>query len=225
MKLLIATGNRHKFQEIHSILRVPHLQLIGLFEIPGAPAVEEDGDTFEFNAAKKASTLARFSGYWALADDSGLEVNALGGAPGVWSARYAGEPSHDAANNAKLIKVLKGETNRRAQFRCSIALSDPLGVTRTVSGKCPGTLLDELHGGGGFGYDPLFVPEGFDMTFAEIDPEIKNRISHRARALAAALDEWGGFLEGEPRCWGDWGDEDSESRIQSNGHPHPDPLP
>ncbi len=203
MKLLIATGNRHKFQEIRAILRVDHLQLVGLSDIPDAPMVEEDGDTFESNAAKKASVLARFSGWWTLADDSGLEVNALGGAPGVWSARYAGLPSNDAANNGKLLDAMKGEANRRAQFRCSIALSDPFGVTRIVSGVCSGTLLGELHGGGGFGYDPLFVPDGFDMTFAEIDSELKNRISHRAKALAAALLAWGDFLASEPEKWGD----------------------
>ena len=202
MKLLIATGNRHKFREISAILQVPHLHLVGLSEFSDAPVVEEDGDTFESNAIKKAASLALFSGCWTMADDSGLEVQALGGAPGVWSARYAGLPSNDAANNAKLLNAMKDVDDRRSQFRCAIALCDPTGKSRTVSGVCPGTLLRELHGGGGFGYDPLFVPEGYEMTFAELDADIKNQISHRARALAAAVAKWGEFLAGEPRCWG-----------------------
>jgi XTP/dITP diphosphohydrolase len=202
MKLLIATGNRHKFQEIAAILQVPHLQLVGLPSVAGAPVVEEDGDTFEANASKKARELARYCGCWTLADDSGLEVAALGGAPGVWSARYAGLPSHDGANNAKLLSVMSGVEDRRARFRCVIALSDPEGESRTVAGSCEGRLLQGPRGVAGFGYDPLFVPDGYDRTFAELEAEIKNRISHRARALADALKEWGGFLAGEPETWG-----------------------
>ena len=202
MKLLIATGNRHKLQEISAILKVPHLQLLGLADIAGAPGVEEDGDTFEFNAVKKASILARFAGCWTLADDSGLEVQALDGAPGVWSARFAGLPGNDAANNAKLLAAMQGVANRRAQFRCVIALSDPSGTSRTVTGACPGALLGAPRGHAGFGYDPLFVPDGYDLTFAELDAATKNRISHRAIALATALAEWGDFLAGEPAAWG-----------------------
>ncbi len=202
MKVLIATGNRHKFQEIRAILQVPHLQLIPLSEIPGAPGVEEDGNTFQANASKKASTLARYAGCWTLADDSGLEVEALGGAPGVWSARYAGLPSDDKANNMKLLSAMDGKTDRRARFRCVIALADPEGTVRTVTGDCPGKLLRGPRGGAGFGYDPLFVPDGHDVTFAELDAATKNRISHRAQALDKAMREWGLFLAGEPEQWG-----------------------
>lgn len=201
MKILIATGNRHKFLEISAILKSPHLVLVGLRDVGAVSEVEEDGDTFEANAVKKAVTLARFSGLWTLADDSGLEVDALGGEPGVRSARYAGEPSNDAANNAKLLENLEGVANRSARFRCAIALSDPCGKARTVSGACEGTLLGALKGQGGFGYDPLFVPAGYEMTFAEIPAEVKNAISHRARALALAVAGWGPVLDREPACW------------------------
>lgn len=195
MKLLIATGNRHKFQEISAILDFSHLSLVSLKDLAGVPEVVEDGHTFEANAIKKAVALARFSGMWTLADDSGLEVDGLNGEPGVWSARYAGEPSDDAANNRKLLANLEGVSNRRARFRCVIALADPAGQARTVSGACEGSLLTALRGGGGFGYDPLFVPEGYELTFAEISPEIKNTISHRARALALAVRSWRELLD------------------------------
>ncbi len=196
MNLLIATGNRHKFAEISAILNFPHLSLISLSELTRMPKVVEDGETFEANAVKKAVTLAQSSGQWTLADDSGLEVDALNGEPGVWSARYAGEPSNDAANNRKLLANLDGVANRKARFRCVIALATPAGSASTVSGVCEGSLLTAEKGMGGFGYDPLFVPNGYDLTFAELSPEIKNTISHRARALALAVKEWGTILSG-----------------------------
>lgn len=196
MILLVATGNQHKFHEISAILTAPHLILMNLRQLQDAPAVIEDGDTFEANATKKAVTLARFSGMWTLADDSGLEVDALNGAPGVFSARYAGEPTNDAANNRKLLDALAGVANRKARFRCAIALSDPQGVARVVSGACEGRLLTVGRGGGGFGYDPLFVPDGFDQTFAELAANIKNEISHRACALRAAKTTWQAYFTG-----------------------------
>lgn len=201
MKLLVATGNRHKFHEISAILKSSRLTLLSLRDIADPPLVVEDGESFEANAVIKASTLARHSGLWTLADDSGLEVDALGGAPGVISARYAGEPSNDAANNRKLLDEMAREVNRRARFCCAIALSDPSGVSHTVRGTCEGVLLSSLKGAGGFGYDPLFVPDGYDRTFAELDAGIKNVISHRARALALAVAAWGAFLETEPARW------------------------
>jgi XTP/dITP diphosphohydrolase len=194
MKLLIATGNRHKFQEITAILKSPHLVFIGLHDLLSPPVVIEDGETFEANAVKKAVQLAQFSGCWTLADDSGLEVDALQGEPGVHSARYAGEPSNDDANNRKLLEKLAGCHDRRARFRCVIALSNPSGVARTVSGVCDGTLLNAVRGKGGFGYDPLFVPLGSDLTFAELAPAVKNTLSHRARALEAAARGWGRYF-------------------------------
>jgi XTP/dITP diphosphohydrolase len=201
MKLLVATGNRHKFSEISALLKSARLVLISLGELGEVPLVVEDGDTFEANAIKKAVTLARFSGLWTMADDSGLEVDALGGEPGVWSARYAGEPSNDAANNDKLLRKLMGVLDRRARFRCAIAVSDPNGKARTVSGACEGSVRNQLQGTGGFGYDPLFVPCGHELTFAEIPADVKNGLSHRAQALDRAVQEWGVILGGDPPCW------------------------
>lgn len=196
MKLLIASRNAKKLKEIKSILQVPGLELVSAADVPGAPDVEEDGTTFEENAGKKAATLAKATGLWALADDSGLEVDALGGAPGVYSARYAGEPTKYSANNRKLLKALAGETNRRARFRCVIALASPQGEVKTVEGACEGVIADAPRGRKGFGYDPLFIPEGHALTFAEMDAADKNRISHRGRALAKADAEWSALLAG-----------------------------
>ncbi len=194
MKLVIATRNRHKLKEIKAIFRFPGLEIAGMDEFPGIPEVVEDGDTFEANAAKKAVAVARASGHWSMADDSGLEVRALNGAPGVRSARYAGEPVSYPANNKKLLDEMKNVTDRRACFRCAIALSDAKGSSRVVSGRCEGRLIHECRGKGGFGYDPLFVPDGHDKTFAEMNENEKNGISHRGTALARAKEEWGELL-------------------------------
>ncbi len=193
-QLIIATGNAHKLKEIRAILTLPDLELVGLDAVPGAPEVVEDRDTFEGNAVKKAATLAAFTGKWALADDSGLEVDALDGAPGVYSARYAGEPADYAANNTKLLHELTGVNDRSARFRCVMALCSPEGETHTVEGRCEGYIAEGEKGNGGFGYDPLFVPEGLDTTFAEMSAEAKNAISHRGRALARAAEEWAAIL-------------------------------
>lgn len=193
-QLIIATGNKHKLEEIRAILSLPGLELVGLDAVPGAPDVEEDRDTFEGNAIKKAATLAQFTGKWALADDSGLEVDALGGAPGVFSARYAGKSADYAANNVRLFRELTGVINRTARFRCVMALCSPEGQTHTVEGRCEGCIAGAEKGAGGFGYDPLFLPEGHDTTFAEMAPEAKNAISHRGRALAKAAVAWRSIL-------------------------------
>jgi XTP/dITP diphosphohydrolase len=191
MQLLIATRNRHKLDEIRQILALPSLELAAADDIPGLPAeVVEDADTFEGNALKKARELCAASGLWTLADDSGLEVAALGNAPGVFSARYAGEPCDYAANNAKLLRELAGAADRRARFRCAVALCAPDGRSWTVDGSCPGRILLEPRGVNGFGYDPLFVPDGHDRTFAELDGAVKNRISHRGHALRRAAGAW-----------------------------------
>ena len=189
--LLIATRNRHKLEEIRQIFAVPSLALVAADDVPGLPDdVVEDADTFEGNALKKARELCAASGLWTLADDSGLEVAALGNAPGVFSARYAGEPCSYPANNAKLLRELEGEEDRRARFRCVIALCAPDGRAWTVEGVCPGRILRETRGANGFGYDPLFVPDGHGETFAELDGAVKNAISHRGRALRRAADAW-----------------------------------
>jgi XTP/dITP diphosphohydrolase len=157
--------------------------------------VVEDGETLEANARKKAVEIATATGCRAMADDSGLEVFALGGAPGVYSARYAGGQCSYSDNNQKLLRELAGKADRSAQFRTVLALADPEGNVQTLEGVCPGKIIEGLRGGNGVSYDPLFVPEGFRETFAELSTETKNRISHRARALAKAQSEWRNLLE------------------------------
>lgn len=198
MKLLIASRNAHKIQEIREIFDLTGVEWVSTAEFPGLPDVEEDRDTFEGNALKKATELAQATGLWALADDSGLEVTALGNAPGVYSARYAGDPGNHAKNNAKLLRELAGKKDRSARFRCVVALSDPSGRAETVSGACPGRIVAELRGAKGFGYDPLFVPEGRDRTFAEMDGAEKHALSHRGRALALAREKWSALIAANP---------------------------
>jgi len=194
MRLLIATRNAHKLREIREIFCAPGLELLGADEAGSLPDVVEDRDTFEANAVKKAAVLAGASGMFTLADDSGLEVACLGGRPGVYSARYAGEPVDYAANNRKLLEEMQGAEDRSARFRCVVALAEPGGPAETVAGVCPGRICEALRGAEGFGYDPLFVPEGYDQTFAEMPASLKNRISHRAAALRAAAAKWDGRL-------------------------------
>jgi XTP/dITP diphosphohydrolase len=194
MKILIASRNAHKIQEIRAIFNLPGVEWVSAAEFPDLADVVEDGDTFEANAIKKATELARATGLWALADDSGLEVAALDNAPGVFSARYAGAPCNTANNNAKLLRELAGKQDRSARFRCVAALSDPSGRVETVSGSCPGHILEAGRGTQGFGYDPLFVPDGYEATFAEMGPAQKNKLSHRGRALALAQEKWGALI-------------------------------
>ena len=195
MKLVIATRNAHKLEEIHDIFDFQNLEVLSAFDFPDVPDVVEDGETLEENAKKKAVEIALATGCWALADDSGLEVDALNGAPGVYSARYAGEHCSYADNNMKLLEELAGKAGRSARFRTVIALSDPGGSVQTVSGECTGSIIEEQRGTNGFGYDPLFVPDGYSQTFAELPVEVKNRISHRANALNKAQDAWSEMLK------------------------------
>lgn len=202
MKLLLATRNRHKLEEIRACFNLAHLDIVSALDLPDLPEVEEDGDTLEANAEKKAATLARLTGLWALADDTGLEVDALDGAPGVYSARYAGSGATYADNCRKLLGALRNESRRTARFRCVIALSDPAGETRWVEGCCEGVILHAPRGEGGFGYDPVFQPDGHGETFAEMASAAKNAISHRGRALQRAAAAWDRFLALEPAGWG-----------------------
>lgn len=190
MKFIIATRNAHKLEEIRAIFNTAGLDVYSALDFPNIPDTVEDRDTFEGNAIKKAQELCDATGLMAMADDSGLEVDALDGAPSVFSARYAGEPCDYAANNQKLLRELEGKENRRARFRTVIALARPGEEPLTVEGACEGIIIDELRGSHGFGYDPLFVPDGFDKTFAELPADVKNKISHRANALAAASAQW-----------------------------------
>lgn len=188
--LVFATRNKGKLVELRALL--PGVVVRSLDELDHAvPEVVEDQDTFAGNASKKAREVARATGCPALADDSGLEVDALGGAPGVWSARYAGEPSNDAANNAKLLAALAGvpPERRTARFRAVLALADPAGPLGdrviTADGACEGVILDAPRGTGGFGYDPLFFAPELGQTFAEAGVGPKSDLSHRARAMRA----------------------------------------
>jgi XTP/dITP diphosphohydrolase len=183
--IVIATRNRHKLGEILELLPGLELELKLLGDFPGAPEVEEDGETLAENSAKKARSAASFCGRWALADDTGLYVDALGGAPGVYSARYAGPGCSYADNNGKLLSELSGlpPEKRGARFCCALALASPSGSVITVEGRLDGRIALSASGGGGFGYDPLFLPSGKDRTLAELSPAEKNLISHRAAAL------------------------------------------
>ncbi|MGS0763930.1 XTP/dITP diphosphatase [Syntrophomonas curvata] len=199
-KLLLASRNRHKMKELQQMLRGLDIEILSLDDIRDMPVVEEDGDTFMANASKKARLTAIYTGYVSLADDSGLVVDALGGQPGVYSARFAGEEADDLKNNQKLLQMMSRlEGNkRRARFVCVIAISDLEGNIYTVEGKCEGQIGYEGRGAGGFGYDPLFIPKGYTRTFAELSSAEKNKISHRGQALVKArvlleqMDEPGG---------------------------------
>ena len=188
MRILIATMNTGKLLEYERLLaEVPGLELETMAALPEAIDVVEDRDTFRGNALKKAMEIATVAGMPCLADDSGLEVDALGGGPGVYSARYAGEGSTDSENNAKLLDELSGiaDDERTARFQCAIVIVDQSGRELAMAeGACEGRIGSEPRGSHGFGYDPLFVPEGYAQTMAELGPETKNEISHRAKAAA-----------------------------------------
>ena len=191
VRLLLATRNAHKTREFADILG-DELEVSDLSKVANVPAIKETGRTFEENAILKAvdaSQLRSASGGLVVADDSGLEVDALNGAPGIYSARYAGENASDEANVEKLLRALSRQnvpaSKRTARFRCVIALARAGKLLGTFEGSVDGVIVDLARGGNGFGYDPIFVPEGFDRTFAELPTEIKNKISHRANAIAS----------------------------------------
>ncbi|HEX9024647.1 MAG TPA: XTP/dITP diphosphatase [Geobacteraceae bacterium] len=185
-ELVAATGNMGKLAELRELLRDAVGTLYSLKDFPVIPEVVEDGATFTENAVKKGLNAATATGKPVIADDSGLEVDALGGRPGVLSARFAGEGASDAENNAKLLRELANvpEGERTAAFRCVIALCFPDGSSRTFSGALPGIILKGPRGNGGFGYDPLFLVPEYGLTLAELSTEVKNAISHRGRAIA-----------------------------------------
>jgi XTP/dITP diphosphohydrolase len=191
--LVVGTGNPKKRLEILEIVGDFGLELRDLTHWPDAPEVVEDGLTFEDNARKKAVEVARYLHQWVLAEDSGLVVPALNGAPGVYSARYAGKQGDDDANNVLLLKEMAQvpDDRRQAYYVCVAALADPQGQVQAVTeGRCHGVILRELHGTGGFGYDPLFLVPALESTMAEIPLDQKNQLSHRAaafRALAEAM--------------------------------------
>ena len=186
MKIVAATGNKHKIEEIESITKKFGMNVITKAEAGvGDLEVEETGTTFEENSLIKAEAIMKVTGMPAIADDSGLEADALNGAPGVYSARFSGEGATDESNNAKLLKLMENipDDERSARFVSVVTLCFPNGTVVAARGECPGTLRRSPRGDGGFGYDPLFVPVGYDKTYAEISAEEKNIISHRAKAL------------------------------------------
>ena len=184
-KLVLATHNPHKVAEMQALLADLPVAVVAATAFPGVPDVEEDGETFQANAAKKAVAIADFIGEWTVADDSGLEVDFLQGKPGVYSARFAGDDATDAENNAKLLGLLKDVPweKRQAQFRSVLAIVRPGKEPLFATGSCEGYIDFEARGFQGFGYDPLFYVPNLGKTFAELAPGEKNRISHRAKAM------------------------------------------
>jgi XTP/dITP diphosphohydrolase len=185
IEVVIATRNAGKLREIQVILAPLGLKIFSLSDFPEIPEIIEDGQTFEENAVKKAVAVARQTGRIAIADDSGLAVDALQGRPGVFSSRYAGEKATDAERYQKLLKEMAGtpQGKRGASFICAIAVASPKGKTESVEGQCRGEIAFAPKGSHGFGYDPVFYLPERGKTMAELEPEVKNRISHRARAL------------------------------------------
>lgn len=188
--LVIATRNKGKKQEIKELLKDFPVVIKNLDDFGPIPHLEEDGDTFDENAYKKASFAARVLGLPALADDSGLIVEALDGAPGIHSARYAGENATDEQRYLKLLDDMKGESNRKAAFECVISIAVPTGPALTYEARCKGLIAKEPAGSNGFGYDPVFFYTPLNKTFAQITREEKNRISHRGKALAELKSEF-----------------------------------
>jgi XTP/dITP diphosphohydrolase len=190
LQLLVATKNAGKIDELKNLLADLPIELKSLSDFPLFPEVEETGETFAENAAIKARDYALQTGLWSLADDSGLEVAALNGAPGIFSARYAGDKADDRKNIEKLMSEF-GKTcqeNRAARFVCAMAIADEAGeIQFSAEGVCNGTIIDEPRGVNGFGYDPIFVPGGFAKTFAELPASIKRKTSHRAIAAAKII--------------------------------------
>ncbi len=184
--IVLASRNRKKSGEIAEILSPHGISLVSVAEFPDLSDVVEDGDTFAANAAKKAAKTATFLSQWAIGEDSGLEVDALDGAPGIYSARYSGENANDERNNAKLLDALSEipPEKRGAQYVCHIALADPTGDIRlSVEATCRGRILAEARGENGFGYDPLFLVPEYHRTFGELGSTAKRHLSHRARAM------------------------------------------
>ena len=186
MTIVLATTNKKKVEEMKRMFAGYNISFITLNSFPACPEVVEDGKTFRANALKKALAVSKFTGYPAVADDSGLEVEALGGAPGVFSARYAGDKAKDSDNVKKLLREMRPQVSgmgREARFVCCIAFATPEGKYKTFTGYVRGIIGERQKGFNGFGYDPVFYPEGHDRTFAEMTDLEKDRLSHRGRAM------------------------------------------
>ncbi|MBB5350426.1 XTP/dITP diphosphohydrolase [Haloferula luteola] len=181
-RLVVATRNAHKTEEIRQMVG-DRYTVLNANDFPGLPEVEETGTTFLENATLKAVAVSLGVEGMVLSDDSGLEVDALGGRPGVWSSSFGGEEGNHAKNNARLSDEMASVEQRQARFRCVMVLAEKGQVLADFSGAVEGRILKQMSGEGGFGYDPFFAPEGYDRSFAELGPEVKNQLSHRARAL------------------------------------------
>ncbi len=188
MELLVATTNKKKLREIKDILKDMDVSLVSFADYPKIPRIVENGETFAENAAKKAVAAARYFKKLSLGEDSGLCIEALGGKPGVYSARFAGRSKDDQRNNLKVLRLMKDvpRAQRRAYYACAVAVADQEGLKGVVEGRCYGRIGFEMRGTAGFGYDPLFVIPRYNKTFAELGEEIKHTMSHRFRALKKA---------------------------------------
>jgi len=188
MELIVATKNKKKLEEIKEILKDLDLKITSLADYPKVPRIIENGKTFKENAIKKAVKIAAFTQKLTLGEDSGLEVIALGGKPGIYSSRFSGKNKSDFQNNLKVLKLLNGLplSKRRARYVCAVALADKNGLIKVVEGTCSGLIGFEPKGHFGFGYDPLFIIPRYKKTFAQLGPKIKHKISHRFKALKKA---------------------------------------
>lgn len=186
-RLILATRNAHKTSEIRAMIG-DRFEVLDATAFPEFPEIEETGTTFLENARLKAEGISRQVEGWVLSDDSGLEVDALDGAPGVWSSSYGGEEGNHAKNNARLLAEMVGKSDRTARFRCTMVLALKGEEVAHFSGTVEGRLVETLDGAGGFGYDPLFVPAGHTQTFAALGDAVKNSLSHRARALTQIVE-------------------------------------
>jgi XTP/dITP diphosphohydrolase len=189
-RLIVATRNAHKSAEIRSMIG-DRFEVLDANDFPECPQIEETGTTFLENARLKAEGISRVVDGWVLSDDSGLEVDALDGAPGVWSSSFGGDEGNHARNNERLIAEMAGKTDRRARFRCTMVLAREGLEQANFSGTVEGRIIEAPRGAAGFGYDPLFIPDGYEQTFSELGEDVKNTLSHRSRALAQVI----GYLE------------------------------
>jgi len=200
-EMILGTRNHGKIAEFRSLFKGMQIKLLSFYDFPDVPPVEEDGKTFQDNATKKAKAIAKATGRTAVSDDSGLEVDFLNAVPGVYSARFAGERATDRDNARKVLNMLDGVPweERTARFVCVICAATPKGKTVRAEGTCTGTISFEMRGSHGFGYDPIFVPDGYQMTMAEMEPELKNNISHRADAMKKFRKVLKGFIQGKKK--------------------------
>jgi len=199
LELIVATKNKKKLGEIKAILKIPHLKITSLANYPKSPRIVENGNTFEANAIKKAVNIARFTGKLTMGEDSGLCIDALSGAPGVYSSRFSGKGKSDNQNNLKVLRLLNGVVlhKRKAHYVCAIALADKRGLVGVAGGKCDGVIALEMKGSSGFGYDPMFLIPKYKKTFAQLGERIKHKMSHRFRALGKAKKIIQKYVEGQ----------------------------